>query len=133
MFFPCSSTGQSSSPISTNMMGSSNNVFHNLHGASSNGTLFLGLETENLLPKISAEVKKQPADHDCPVSSNGSIAGEDQSKGKQGYKKKEEIKKIKKPRYAFQTRSQVDVLDDGYRWRKYGQKAVKNNKFPRLV
>ncbi|KDP26834.1 hypothetical protein JCGZ_17992 [Jatropha curcas] len=40
-------------------------------------------------------------------------------------------KKIKKPRYAFQTRSQVDILDDGYRWRKYGQKAVKNNKFPR--
>ncbi|KAG5605228.1 hypothetical protein H5410_026720 [Solanum commersonii] len=50
--------------------------------------------------------------------------------------KKDEViksckKKIKKPRYAFQTRSQVDILDDGYRWRKYGQKAVKNNKFPR--
>ncbi|AED91848.1 putative WRKY transcription factor 75 [Arabidopsis thaliana] len=40
-------------------------------------------------------------------------------------------KKGKKQRYAFQTRSQVDILDDGYRWRKYGQKAVKNNKFPR--
>lgn len=40
-------------------------------------------------------------------------------------------KKVKKHRYAFQTRSQVDILDDGYRWRKYGQKAVKNNKFPR--
>nr|QQV37191.1 WRKY transcription factor [Boehmeria nivea] len=40
-------------------------------------------------------------------------------------------KKVRKPRYAFQTRSQVDILDDGYRWRKYGQKAVKNNKFPR--
>ena len=40
-------------------------------------------------------------------------------------------KKIRKPKYAFQTRSQVDILDDGYRWRKYGQKAVKNNKFPR--
>lgn len=42
-------------------------------------------------------------------------------------------KKIKRHRYAFQTRSQVDILDDGYRWRKYGQKAVKNNKFPRFV
>ncbi|KAL7606386.1 probable WRKY transcription factor 75 [Lactuca sativa] len=40
-------------------------------------------------------------------------------------------KKIRKPKFAFQTRSQVDILDDGYRWRKYGQKAVKNNKFPR--
>lgn len=42
-------------------------------------------------------------------------------------------KSSRKPRYAFQTRSQVDILDDGYRWRKYGQKAVKNNKFPRYV
>ncbi|XP_047318424.1 probable WRKY transcription factor 75 [Impatiens glandulifera] len=47
--------------------------------------------------------------------------------------KVEEKKKIKmrKQRMAFETRSQVDILDDGYRWRKYGQKAVKNNKFPR--
>lgn len=39
----------------------------------------------------------------------------------------------KKHKIAFQTRSQVDVLDDGYRWRKYGQKTVKNSNFPRLV
>ncbi|XP_051141107.1 probable WRKY transcription factor 75 [Andrographis paniculata] len=41
------------------------------------------------------------------------------------------MKKERKQRFAFQTRSQVDILDDGYRWRKYGQKAVKNNVFPR--
>ena len=40
-------------------------------------------------------------------------------------------KKEREARFAFQTRSQVDILDDGYRWRKYGQKAVKNNPFPR--
>ncbi|GFP91474.1 probable WRKY transcription factor 24 [Phtheirospermum japonicum] len=34
-------------------------------------------------------------------------------------------------RFAFQTRSDEDILDDGYRWRKYGQKSVKNSKFPR--
>ncbi|KAK4774338.1 hypothetical protein SAY86_009273 [Trapa natans] len=45
--------------------------------------------------------------------------------------KKKGPKKAKRPKFAFQTRSQVDILDDGYRWRKYGQKAVKNNKFPR--
>ncbi|CAL9130127.1 unnamed protein product [Musa textilis] len=39
--------------------------------------------------------------------------------------------KVRKPRYAFRTRSRIDILDDGYRWRKYGQKAVKNNRFPR--
>ncbi|XP_010533628.1 PREDICTED: probable WRKY transcription factor 56 [Tarenaya hassleriana] len=35
------------------------------------------------------------------------------------------------PRIAFHTRSVDDVLDDGYRWRKYGQKSVKNNAHPR--
>lgn len=37
------------------------------------------------------------------------------------------------PRFAFQTRSKEDILDDGYRWRKYGQKSVKNNIYPRYV
>ena len=47
--------------------------------------------------------------------------------------KKKGEKRERRPRYAFQTRSQVDILDDGYRWRKYGQKAVKVNNFPRFV
>ncbi|KAK8453018.1 hypothetical protein SEVIR_5G212600v4 [Setaria viridis] len=34
-------------------------------------------------------------------------------------------------RIAFKTRSEVDVLDDGYRWRKYGKKLVKNSPNPR--
>nr|XP_009412861.2 PREDICTED: probable WRKY transcription factor 48 isoform X2 [Musa acuminata subsp. malaccensis] len=46
-------------------------------------------------------------------------------------KKKKGQKPQKEPRFAFETRSEVDHLDDGYRWRKYGQKAVKNSRFPR--
>lgn len=41
------------------------------------------------------------------------------------------MKKSAPPRVAFHTRSADDVLDDGYRWRKYGQKAVKNSSHPR--
>ncbi|CAL9113280.1 unnamed protein product [Musa acuminata var. zebrina] len=48
-----------------------------------------------------------------------------------GKKKKKGQKPQKEPRFAFETRSEVDHLDDGYRWRKYGQKAVKNSRFPR--
>ncbi|KAG0452592.1 hypothetical protein HPP92_025256 [Vanilla planifolia] len=53
------------------------------------------------------------------------------AKDKKKRKVESKSKTPSRPRIAFQTRSQVDVLDDGYRWRKYGQKAVKNNKFPR--
>ncbi|KAL6952526.1 hypothetical protein U1Q18_015854 [Sarracenia purpurea var. burkii] len=45
--------------------------------------------------------------------------------------KKKNPKRQREPRFAFMTRSEIDHLDDGYRWRKYGQKAVKNSPFPR--
>ncbi|XP_072973137.1 WRKY transcription factor SUSIBA2-like [Typha angustifolia] len=37
----------------------------------------------------------------------------------------------REPRVVVQTVSEVDILDDGYRWRKYGQKIVKGNPNPR--
>ena len=40
-------------------------------------------------------------------------------------------RKLREPRFCFQTRSDVAVLDDGYKWRKYGQKVVKNSLHPR--
>ncbi|KAK4778854.1 hypothetical protein SAY86_006382 [Trapa natans] len=45
---------------------------------------------------------------------------------------KKSEKKWREPRIAFMTRSQVDHLEDGYRWRKYGQKAVKGSPFPSI-
>ncbi|KAK7276762.1 hypothetical protein RIF29_17908 [Crotalaria pallida] len=47
-------------------------------------------------------------------------------------KPKKKEKKAREPRFAFLTKSEVDQLEDGYRWRKYGQKAVKNSPYPRL-
>ncbi|XP_008793281.3 probable WRKY transcription factor 51 [Phoenix dactylifera] len=34
-------------------------------------------------------------------------------------------------RIGFRTKSEVDVLDDGFKWRKYGKKSVKNSPNPR--
>ncbi|KAK4399317.1 WRKY transcription factor 71 [Sesamum angolense] len=45
--------------------------------------------------------------------------------------KKKGGKKAREARFAFMTKSEVDHLEDGYRWRKYGQKAVKNSPYPR--
>ncbi|PNX99199.1 WRKY transcription factor, partial [Trifolium pratense] len=36
----------------------------------------------------------------------------------------------REPRVVVQIESEVDILDDGYRWRKYGQKVVKGNPNP---
>ncbi|KAK9165724.1 hypothetical protein Scep_000915 [Stephania cephalantha] len=46
-------------------------------------------------------------------------------------KKAKVRRKIREPRFCFKTMSDVDVLDDGYKWRKYGQKVVKNTQHPR--
>ncbi|KAK4801142.1 hypothetical protein SAY86_021629 [Trapa natans] len=40
-------------------------------------------------------------------------------------------KKDVKERFAFKTKSEVEILDDGYKWRKYGKKMVKNSPNPR--
>lgn len=121
MFFPCSSTGQSGYPTKTSHRANSDHVF-SLGDSSSSG--FLGLKPEGLVPKSSTNHVK-----DLSQIDGGSLASENAAKSS----KKKGEKKVRKPRFAFQTRSHVDILDDGYRWRKYGQKAVKNNKFPRLV
>lgn len=55
---------------------------------------------------------------------------QDQMK-KQLKPKKKKNKKLRPARVTFKTNSDVDHLDDGYRWRKYGQKPVKNSPFPR--
>ncbi|XP_020204261.1 WRKY transcription factor 71 [Cajanus cajan] len=55
--------------------------------------------------------------------------GDEKPKKENKAKKKE--KKPREPRFAFLTKSEIDHLEDGYRWRKYGQKAVKNSPYPR--
>ncbi|KAG0501005.1 hypothetical protein HPP92_001077 [Vanilla planifolia] len=64
-------------------------------------------------------------DDDMAEPDQGKKTGTASKEGKKGQKRQRE------PRFAFVTKSEVDNLEDGYRWRKYGQKAVKNSPFPR--
>ncbi|XP_055801861.1 probable WRKY transcription factor 20 isoform X1 [Solanum dulcamara] len=41
------------------------------------------------------------------------------------------VKSHSEPRHIVQTMSEVDIINDGQRWRKYGQKIVKGNPNPR--
>ena len=90
----------------------------------SGGPLFLAAELSNS--------SKDPGGASPPAAGESS-AGPSAAEADRAPAGRKGEKKERRPRYAFQTRSQVDILDDGYRWRKYGQKAVKNNKFPRFV
>eukprot|EP00850_Spirogloea_muscicola_P025736 SM004101S15577 [mRNA] locus=s4101:48:1225:- [translate_table: standard] len=40
------------------------------------------------------------------------------------------VKPTREDRVVFQATSEVELLDDGFRWRKYGQKVVKGNPHP---
>ncbi|XP_065877081.1 WRKY transcription factor 28-like isoform X2 [Euphorbia lathyris] len=66
------------------------------------------------------------------LNPKGSEDGGESSK-KEGKGKKKGEKRQREPRFAFMTKSEVDHLEDGYRWRKYGQKAVKNSPYPRCT
>ncbi|KAI4301530.1 hypothetical protein L6164_034799 [Bauhinia variegata] len=94
--------------------------------------------------KECSEVLNQPpaTPNSSSISSASSEAlNDDQNKGEeeehqktkklQLKAKKTNQKRQREPRFAFMTKSEVDHLEDGYRWRKYGQKAVKNSPFPR--
>ncbi|XP_073284052.1 WRKY transcription factor 28-like isoform X1 [Primulina huaijiensis] len=65
-------------------------------------------------------------DLNTKVCEDGDVKHKKDSKAKN-----KEEKRPREARFAFMTKSERDILEDGYRWRKYGQKAVKNNSFPR--
>ncbi|KAF9622844.1 hypothetical protein IFM89_034276 [Coptis chinensis] len=89
-----------------------------------------------------SEVLNIPATPSSISSSSTEVATDEQTRPveeeeenektkKQLKPKKKKQKQQREPRFAFMTKSEVDHLEDGYRWRKYGQKAVKNSPFPR--
>lgn len=38
-----------------------------------------------------------------------------------------------KEKVAFKTKSEIEILDDGFKWSKYGKKMVKNSPNPRYT
>uniref|UniRef100_A0A803KVR1 WRKY domain-containing protein n=1 Tax=Chenopodium quinoa TaxID=63459 RepID=A0A803KVR1_CHEQI len=98
---------------------------------SSDSHLLPGDQTSDIIPpnpSASSSSSEDLADKNIVVL----FKIESNIKGSYDYEvKKKGQKRIRQPRFAFMTKSEVDHLEDGYRWRKYGQKAVKNSPFPR--
>ncbi|KAK3140550.1 hypothetical protein QOZ80_5AG0402510 [Eleusine coracana subsp. coracana] len=60
----------------------------------------------------------------------GAGGGDDHNEKKMRYEGDEKRARMN-GRIGFRTRSEVEILDDGFKWRKYGKKAVKNSPNPR--
>ncbi|XP_030513747.1 probable WRKY transcription factor 3 [Rhodamnia argentea] len=58
-------------------------------------------------------------------------AGDDEPNPKRRIVPIPSSKYVSEPKIVLQTRSEVDLLDDGFKWRKYGQKVVKGSSYPR--
>ncbi|XP_002318747.1 probable WRKY transcription factor 75 isoform X1 [Populus trichocarpa] len=113
IFLPVSDpSSPSGSPSSLNMA----NPLIYFHGENENGV------------RPESRTQHSDAKHSDPQTSR--VSSNSEIKVKPGVRGGDN-NEFRKHKYAFQTRSQVDILDDGYRWRKYGQKTVKNSKFPR--
>ncbi|CAN4125971.1 unnamed protein product [Withania somnifera] len=106
-------------------------------GASNNVTGGLGFSHNELVinrpswnsDQVETLDPKAVNDENC--SGNASEGNNSWWKSSSSDKGKVKIRrKLREPRFCFQTRSDIDVLDDGYKWRKYGQKVVKNSLHP---
>nr|GEW03857.1 probable WRKY transcription factor 50 [Tanacetum cinerariifolium] len=67
-------------------------------------------------------------DEGSPSIGSSSIPLKGNSNGGTGMR---QAQRATKEKVAFRTESQVEVLDDGFKWRKYGKKMVKNSPNPR--
>ncbi|KAL2494585.1 putative WRKY transcription factor 28 [Forsythia ovata] len=130
-----SSAGENSSTYTQNlqMLDPSSYMDHFLHGSTDQNALSraFGLTPSTSEPPVvdggdSNKSKKENQHKECLEDH-----GDNSSKKEAKAKKKGEKNKQREPRFAFMTKSEVDLLEDGYRWRKYGQKAVKNSPYPR--
>lgn len=72
---------------------------------------------------------QQNATSNIVVESNQPFSAASNMKQKSGIMKKKPVDKG--VRVAFRTKSKLEFMDDGYKWRKYGKKMVKNSPNPR--
>ncbi|CAN6700123.1 unnamed protein product [Malus baccata var. baccata] len=91
--------------------------------------------SSSISSESSEAVNEEHTDHKAAADQEENNEEEEHDEQKNTKKelkaKKASQKRQREPRFAFMTKSEVDHLEDGYRWRKYGQKAVKNSPFPR--
>uniref|UniRef100_M4CLL7 WRKY domain-containing protein n=3 Tax=Brassica TaxID=3705 RepID=M4CLL7_BRACM len=122
-------------PQSTRRSSSSSSTFHSAvfdhHGDHSDSFVIQQDDnntTSGSLGDDELSVMSRGEEEDCGSEPEAKRwKGENETNGGNG----NGSKTVREPRIVVQTTSDIDILDDGYRWRKYGQKVVKGNPNPR--
>ncbi|XP_048431322.1 probable WRKY transcription factor 33 [Pyrus x bretschneideri] len=97
------------------------------------------VESITLQEESSTSMGEDEFEQNSPISNSGGAEDENEPEAKRwkGENANDQAyassgsRIVKEPRIVVQTTSEIDILDDGYRWRKYGQKVVKGNPNPR--
>ncbi|KAJ3669059.1 hypothetical protein LUZ60_011009 [Juncus effusus] len=114
-------------PLSTRRNSSSMQMIQSsfVREASENSNPIGGNTPENSSASFGDDEVEHNLDEDEPDSKKWRRENEGEGISNSGNKT------VREPRIVVQTMSDIDILDDGYRWRKYGQKVVKGNPNPR--
>ncbi|VAH65505.1 unnamed protein product [Triticum turgidum subsp. durum] len=103
----------------------SENSFGGMVTTPENSSASFGDDENGVSSPRSGNVGRNDNDDDEPDSKRRRDGGDGEGMNMAGNRT------VREPRVVVQTMSDIDILDDGYRWRKYGQKVVKGNPNPR--
>ncbi|XP_018441601.1 probable WRKY transcription factor 25 [Raphanus sativus] len=121
---PSGSSSSSSSANARRMFNASSSVVSETHDQSENSSI--SFDCSDLEQRsFKSEYGEVEEEDDQPEIKRVKREGEDEGMYAQV------SRAVKEPRVVVQTISDVDVLIDGFKWRKYGQKVVKGNTNPR--
>ncbi|XP_074381235.1 WRKY transcription factor SUSIBA2-like [Apium graveolens] len=120
---------------STSVLTEISDIFSHTRGKS------MGAFESSGTPELSSTFASQDGDDEDGATQGSVSLDEDAEDGESESKRRRKDSCIietnlssrttREPRIVVQIESEIDVLDDGYRWRKYGQKVVKGNPNPR--
>ncbi|CAK9199809.1 unnamed protein product, partial [Sphagnum troendelagicum] len=122
-----------SSGISLSTEGDDLDAERSTRSASSRGQLHQTSTASPAEEAASSTKRKTPEDEvgEETTKSEAGLPAELKKQPSLPRKKSAGMKRVREPRYSIKTRTDVDIMDDGFKWRKYGQKAVKNSPHPR--
>nr|AFD22857.1 WRKY transcription factor [Tamarix androssowii] len=97
----------------------------------------VGLSNQSSHPSKTPGLPYDPAGTTPDNSCGRSLDGEEGSKGRMEMMMSQAAREgtsqdcTQEPRVLVQSTTEAEILEDGFRWRKYGQKVVKGNPYPR--